>query len=224
LSLVIPFLFVFRFQNLSKLKQIFLRPTYNKTIQPLLWIFFPIIIILAGLYFMKKIDIGDPEYFYEFGMSSIFDLPLYFMWNLPELLMLASFLILIGFGKNNFSPTFLSVFFLFAFELIPLGKEKFNFITIAILFFSALSAGVIISYFQNVYWFSIFFFMMFWLNILTFGTDSQTMIHILFASQYKNWEGFFDVSKGFGNYLLAAQSFISLLILLLSNKKIKERI
>ena len=222
LSFVIPFLFVFRLSNLPKLKQILMSPSYNKTFPPLIWIFLPVIIILGGLFLLKKIDVGDPEYFYEFGLSSIFDLPLYLMWNLPQLLMLTSFLILTNFERNKIFSVFLCVFFLFAFEFIPLGKEKFNYMAIAILFFSALSAGLIIANSQNVYWFSIFFFMMFWLNILSFGTDSQTMIHILFASQYKNWEGFFNVAKGFRNYLLAVQSFIAVLILLLSNKKVKE--
>jgi hypothetical protein len=215
LSFVLPFFIAFRKSNLSLLKKNLLKPAYNKTFQPLLWIFLPLMIILAVLYFLKKIEVGDPEYFYEFGLSSIFDLPLYIIWNMPQLLMLFSFLIFVQPDeKAKLLTTSLIVFFLFAFEFIPLGKDKINFFDLAILLFSSLNAGIILKYFKNAYWFGIFFFMIFWLNLLAFGSNSTAMIHILFASQYTGWEGFFEIKKGFGSYLLPVQIFLSLILLI----------
>ncbi len=221
ISLIIPFFVVFRFADLGKLKQILLKPLYNKTLQPLLWIFIPFVVIVAVLYLWKNLEIGDPEYFYEFGLSSIFDLPVYFIWNLAQLLMFVSFLLLIQPQKINWPLTSLIIILLFAFEFIPLGKENFDCLNVAVLILSALNAGLLLKYFQNVYWFSVFFFMLFWLNLLAFGTDSQTMLHLLFASQYEAWEGFFDVAKEITDYLLTAQMILSFIILFISSRFLK---
>ena len=91
LSLILPLLIVIRYSLFSKLKEILKQPKYNKTFQPLGWIFIPLIIVLIVLYFTKRIDVGDPDYFYEFGLSSIFDYPIYLIWNLPQLLFFVGF-------------------------------------------------------------------------------------------------------------------------------------
>ena len=217
ISLVLPFFIIFRSFDTSKLKEILTRPSYNKTFQPLLWIFFPFIMLLVILFIMKKIDIGDPEYFYEFGLSSIFDLPLYIIWNLPQLLLFASFLILIQpEKKTGFWLTVAMVILLFAFQFIPLSKEKVNYLEVITLIFAAMSAGIMLKYYQNIYWFAILFFMVFWINLLAFGSSSQMMLHIIFAAEYSSWEGFFEVGKSYALYLLPAQSALTFLILSLS--------
>ncbi len=53
---------------------------------------------------------------------------------------------------------------------------------------------------------------MLWLPLLAFGTSSKAMVNLLFASQYKYWDGFFEVSKVFAPYNLLAY-FAAALIL-----------
>ncbi len=217
LSLILPFIIIFRYSILPKLKEILAYPKYNKTFQPLGWIFLPLIIVLMVLYVTKRIDVGDPDYFYEFGLSSIFDYPIYILWNLPQLLLFGSFLILIQPTlKFQFSLTLLIILFLFAFEFIPLNKMKVNYFDLSSFLFLAVSFSLLIKYFQNVYWISIILFTILWSNLLSFGSSSQTMIHILFAAQYQSWEGFFEVSKDLQMYLLPAQLALTMIVISLS--------
>ena len=92
LSLALPFILIYRNSYLGKIKQIVLHPEYNKTFQPLLWILLPLVLILASLFFTKQVAVGDPDYFYEFGLSSIFDYPIYIIWNMPQLVNVCNFL------------------------------------------------------------------------------------------------------------------------------------
>ncbi len=213
LSLTLPFLIIIRFAA-PKLKELFIHPSYNKTFQPLGWIFLPLIILFSVLYFTKKIDIGDPDYFYEFGLSSIFDYPIYIVWNLPQLLMFSSFLILIQPAiKFRFSNSFLVILFLFAFEFIPFNKTKINFIDLSCLLLLSISVSFLIKFFQNVYWISIIVFTILWTNLLAFGNSSQAMIHLLFAARYDSWDGFFEIPKNWQSYLLPAQLAFTTIII-----------
>ena len=213
ISLALPLFLIYRNWQLSKIKKILVHPPYNKTFQPLIWIFVPVIILFASLYLFKQIEIGDPDYFYEFGLSSIVDYPIYVVWNLPHLLMFAVFLILIQpTVKFNFFFSFLISLLCFAFVFMPLDKIKPDYFDIFSLVFILASAILIIKYFQNVYWLSIILFTILWSNILAFGSDSQTLIHMLFASKYQSWEGFFDVSKNIRQYLLPVQLGITLVL------------
>lgn len=206
LSLVLPFLIIFRSSQLNHVKKIFIHPLYNKTFQPLGWILLPLIILIASLYFYKQINIGDPDYFYEFGLSSIIDYPIYIIWNLPHLLMFALFLILIQPSvKFNILISFLIASSCFIFIFVSFSKIKPDYFDIISLVFILASAILIIKFFQNVYWFSIILFTILWSNILVFGSSSPSLIHILFASRYDSWEGFFEVSKNIRQYLLPVQ-------------------
>jgi hypothetical protein len=214
ISLVLPFFIIYRNSQLDDIKEILIHPPYNKTFQPLGWIFLPLIILFASLYLFKQIEVGDPDYFYEFGLSSIIDYPLSIIWNLPHLLLFAAFLILIQpLVKFNFFSSFLIALSCFMFIFMSFNKTKINYFDIFSLVFILTSAVLIIRYFQNVYWFSIILFTILWSNILAFGSSSQTLIHMLFASKYEIWGGFFDVSKNIQRYLLPAQLGITLVLI-----------
>jgi len=225
LSLVLPFLILLRFINYQELKRVLIHPDYNQTFQPLAWIFLPFIIVLAALFILKKIEIGDPDYFYEFGLSSIFDYPIYLVWNFPQLFMFSAFIILIQ-PSLKFKPLFtaLTAILLFAFEFVPIGNSKINIVNIISLIFAAVSASLLVKYYQNIYWAAIIVFTIFWANLLAFGSNSQTMIHILFASQYESWDGFFDVAKDYHLYLLPFQLFITMLIIYFSTFKKRSKV
>jgi hypothetical protein len=217
LSLILPFLIVFRHSQLGSIKEKLIHPEYNRTFQPLGWILLPLLILLASLYFSKQIDIGDPDYFYEFGLSSVIDYPIYIIWNLPQLLMFALFLILIQpTVKSNCVISFFIAAACFIFAFVTFNKTKPNYFDIVSVMFILASAVLILKYFQNVYWFSIIVFTVVWTNILAFGSSSQTMIHLMFASQYNTWEGFFDVGNSVRQYLLPAQLGIAFILIAVS--------
>ncbi len=211
LSLTLPFFIIIGEAALSKAKEFLISPIYINALKTLLWIFLPFVILSAVLYFSKIITPGDPDYFYEFGLSSIFDLPLYLIWNLPQLLLFALYLFLIQEGiKRSITITAIIIVLLFAYEFVPLANGNIDYFSIITLFAAALSSGIVIKYLPNIYWFCVIIFMVFWLNLLAFGSDSGIMLHIIFAAEYDRWEGFFDIANGFSQYILPAQWVITL--------------
>ena len=175
----------------------------------------PLFVILVILFLLKKIELGDPEYFYEFGFSSIADFPVYLIWNSLQLISFFLFLIYFSsFSKFKFSFIVLIIIFLFAYEFIPLGKESINYYSLASLFMAALITGILIKHFQNIYWLTVFSFSVLWINFLLFGSKSEIIIHLLFASQYNAWEGFFTISKNFNAFLLPAHFLLTGIFLL----------
>ncbi len=217
LSLILPLIIISGPGNLSSVKNILKKPPYNKTFQPLGWIFIPFLILIAALYLAKKIEIGDPEYFYEFGLSSVVDYPVYLVWNLFQLIAFALFLILTSsLFKRRFLSSVIIVLLVFAYEFVPVDKSKLDLFGLVSFFISAVITGLLINYFQNIYWFSIIIFTIFWCNLLAFGSQSQMFIHILFAARYTGWEGFFDVAKNYPNYLLPVQLGLTALLIAVS--------
>ena len=225
LSFVLPFLIIFRTYQLTFIKKLFTEPHFKKTILPLLWILLPVVLIIAVLFLLKKINIGDPEYFYEFGLSSIVDYPIYLLWNFPQIIMLFIFLTVSStlYNKKIIIPFFL-IIFLFLFELIPIGSIKFSATGILSLGLIAITSGLIIKYFQNIYWFAIFIFSVFWLYFLCFGSGSEAIINLLFAARYNSWEGFFSGNKNIVQYLLPVQLLLTFLLVLISSYIRKRRV
>ena len=223
ISLLLPFIIVFRKRHFVTLKEAFAHPKYNKTFPQLVWIFLPLIISLLLLYLSGRLEINDPDYFYEFGLSSIVDFPIYLIWNLPQLLLLASFLIIAAGSRDEdfWKPSIIFVL-LFAFEFIPAGKSKIAFLNLLVLLFAGVSAGLLIKYFQNIYWFAIIFFTLFWECLLAFGSASRIMINLLFAARYQAWDGFFIVAEKFSPYILAFHIFIATLLILSTVVIIKQ--
>jgi hypothetical protein len=227
LSLVLPFLLIIKKIDLSYLKRVFLKPEFKGKFFLILWIILPVTIIFLSLYLSNKIKLGDPEYFYEFGLSSIFDFPIYLIWNIPQLLFLFLFLIIISESRSRFFIASNLLPFLFVYEFILIDENSINYFylfngiginyfDLSIVIISALCCGLILQFFQNVYWFSILFFSLFWINLLAFGSKSEKLINLLFASQYSEWEGFFVVSKEYNQYTLIAHIVLLLILLTLS--------
>ncbi len=223
LSLLFPLFLFLNSNQFHNTKNIFALPLYKKTFQPLAWIFLPLLILLAVLYLTKNITAGHPEYFYEFGLSSIVDYPIYLVWNFIQLAAFGVFLILaVSTFKHKFILTIIIILFLFAYFFVPVNKVRFDFINLLSLFLSTIIVSIIINYFQNIYWFCIVIFTIFWSNLLAFGSGSKMLIHILFAANYSGWGGFFIVNKSFSDYLLPVHLGLTVLLLAASirNKKI----
>jgi hypothetical protein len=218
ISLILPFLIVFRKSQLPFIKQIFVAPHHKRTVLPLLWVLLPVIIVTGVLFLIHKIDIGDPDYFYEFGLSSIIDYPIYLLWNFPQLFCLFIFLALTStVSRKNFLLVSSITFLVFAFEFIPFKIGNIDYFGIASLVLISISVGLLIKYFQNIYWLTISIFSIFWLHFLIFGSTSGEIVHILFASQYSGWDGFLEINKWALPYLLPAQLVFTLLLILISS-------
>lgn len=225
ISFILPLLIVFRKDQLAFIKQIFVDPHHKRTVLPLLWILFPVIILTGVLYYLHKADISDPEYFYEFGLSSVIDYPVYLLWNFPQLF---CFFIFLALASTSSGKKFLLVSFItfltFTFELAPFSLKSVNYLGIISLLFFSMSIGLLIKYFQNIYWFAIVIFSIFWIHFLAFGSGSEEIIHLLFASQYSSWDGFLEVNKLFAPYLLSIQLIITFILILVSSFFRKKKI
>jgi hypothetical protein len=213
LSFVIPFFIVFNSYFFPYIKRSFLQPEWRKASFYLLLIFLPLLIESSGLYILRKIDIGDPEYFYEFGISSIADYPIYLIWNFPQMILLFFFLVTASsVSKFRFITVAVVIFFLFVFELVSLDKTIIYSQELGILIACSVIFSILINYYRNIYWFGISLFTLLWLAVLAFGSSSKIMINLLFASKYDNWEGFFEVVKNYMPITLPVYFGITLII------------
>jgi hypothetical protein len=209
ISCVLPLIIIFRTVTGNELKQFFTNPSYKNNSAPILVLLIPLL-FTAVLYLTGYINISDPEYFYEFGLSSIVDYPVYLIWNFINLSALFIYLRIIT--KNAF-VIFILIVVLFSFEFFPFDLKSFNYTGAAGFLFISLSAALFIRYFSNIYWFAVSFFTILWSAFLLFGSSSETIVRIIFASKYDYWEGFFHSAKALSEYLIPGYFFISLLVI-----------
>jgi hypothetical protein len=106
---------------------------------------------------------------------------------------------------------------LFLFEFIPFEKIELNYFSIISFLLTSGVAAMVVSRFKNIYWFAIVIFTMLWLNLLAFGSESSTVINLLFARQYNSWEGFFSIDKKVAEFVLPVQLLLTFLILYLKS-------
>ncbi len=218
LSLFLPALFIPGICSKDFIADVFKNPSYKKNLFFINLLIIPLLVLFAVLFISSKIELGDPEYFYEFGISSIIDFPVYLLWNSIQLIIFFLFLIYLA---SKIKLSFLIILFifilLFAYELIPLKKmESFNYIDLVSVIFLAMIAGLMVKYYQNIYWLVIFSFSILWLDFLLFGINSGMVVNLLFASQYNSWEGFFSVEKDLIVFILPAHLLLVNIFILIN--------
>lgn len=223
LSAILPLLLVIKKEHLSLIKESFLQPPFTHIVKVILAFLFTILLFFTVLFLINKIEIGDPDYFYEFGLSSIVDYPIYLIWNSIQFIFLYSFFFLI---QNNFKSSFIviliSAVLIFAYEFIPLKKNIFDYQSISAFILLCVILSMLVKYFNNVYLFAAGLFSIIWINLLAFGTSSPTLVNLLYAAKYNEWEGFFSVDKDFSGFVIPASYFLlllSLIILLFWSKR-----
>ncbi len=212
LSAVLPFLILLNEKNLHILSVSFRKPVFKRKSIPFLWLIISLIGFFSILFIFEKIKPGDPDYFYEFGISSIFDFPLYLIWNFPQLCFL--FLTLTIFSRLNrlsYFNSFIGCISLFAYELVPFNSGL-NYSGIISFIFISLTASFFVTKLRNLYWFAFMIFSSVWSIILLFGSKSEIIINIFFAKEYTNWDGFFKVSKEINPYIITAFFLVILII------------
>ncbi len=216
LALVLPFIIVFKKEQLSNLKQSFTNPEYKKFGRVFLLFLTINVLFISVLLLLGKIEVGDPEYFYEFGISSLVDYPIYLIWNAFQLIIFFSFLksVSISFQKNYFVLVF-TVIFLFIYEFIPLTNFSIDYSAAASFIIMSFIVSVVINSFNNIYLFIVIIFSLLWINLLAFGSTSQVLINLLFAANYDLWEGFFTVEKIFSKFIIPFNLFLFLIGLLI---------
>lgn len=223
LSAVLPILIVLKKEHLSLIKEAFLHPPFANVGRVILIILFTALLYLSVLFLTNKIEIGDPEYFYDFGLSSIVDYPIYLVWNFIQLLCLYFFFLIIHKSfKNSFIVILVSTILIFSYEFIPVKKNIFNYESIVAFVLLCLILTVTIKFFNNVYLFVVLLFSIIWLSLLSFGTSSSLLVNLFFAARYAEWEGFFAVDKNISGFVIPA-SYLLILISLLILSLIRKR-
>jgi hypothetical protein len=213
LSIVIPFVFLLWRTGFFHIKNTLLTVEYKKIVPVLLIMIVPLLFITGSLFVFEKVKIIEPEYFYELGLSSIFDFPVYFIWNLPQILFLYSFLLLLK-EKNRYF--LLSTFFLlslFFFEFIPLGKDKFEIFDIIDYIVTLFFVTVLFYRVENFYSFALILFFTLWCSLLLYGSSSEQLVQLLLARNYDKWEGFFKIDKLLLQYIFMTEVFVTTILL-----------
>jgi hypothetical protein len=223
LGAVIPLLVLIKKEHIPLMKDSFLHPSFKHVSRVILTFLSTTLLFLSVLFLTNKFEIGDPEYFYEFGLSSIVDYPIYLIWNSIQLIFLFLFFIIIHKSfKNSFFIILVSAILIFAYEFIPLKKMIFNYESIAAFVLLCLILTITIKFLNNVYLFVLLLFSTIWFSLLTFGTSSVTLVNLFFAANYDSWEGFLAVDKIISDFIIPINFFlilVSLLILSLLTKR-----
>jgi hypothetical protein len=220
LSFVLPFIFILG-KSVHLIKSEILHPPFKNNLIPLLIIIITLVVSAVIIIFFAP-RINEPEYFYEMGISSIIDFPVYLIWNAPQFLMLFIFLTFVSLTYNNVLITSASVFLLFIYKFISLPLQ-ISYFPIAALLIVSISAAIYISFYRNYYWFTITYFFLFWIFFLVSGTNDSTVVQLLFASTYNKWEGFLNFPNYLTSYLLPGFLLLNLITLLFfSSKRFKH--
>lgn len=147
-----------------------------------------------------------PEFLIEFGVSSLIDLPIYYIWNLPLLL---SSLIVITLILEDFKflkvfgvSLLLSLSFISAKPVFALNKFNPEYFSFLALVFAVLFYNLTVLKIYNSIWLSIFSVLIsIYSFVLVFGSNNTFLIKTFFARMYSSWDGLF-VFKNLDVYLI----------------------
>lgn len=207
LAAVIPFLFIINKLDEEYIKEIFFHPEVFRKLIFVFLLFSPVVIAAVSGYLFIGVELNDPQYFYEFGLSSIVDFPLYLIWNTPQLIFLFLFLSKTG---RSFLSNFLILFFLFLYLFIPLELKGVNYFNPIGFVLFILGLSLVVNKFSSIYFFVVYSFFIPWVIILSFGSESERIINLLFATKYLSWEGFFTAGKKVSEFIIPVFFFIVL--------------
>jgi hypothetical protein len=233
LSLLIPFLIVLKYIDFTFVRELIIHPSKQRFILILILSFLPLLFIPFDMFLLKEFKVGEQDYFFELGLSSITDYPIYLLWNTPQIFTFFIFMnTVLKTPKYKFVKAFLVIFFLFIYEIIPIeiivkvstfNFQKINYIPFISFFFISLLGGLFISRIKNIYLFTLVLFTVLWGSILSFGSSSETLVNMLLASQYESWTGFITAGRKqeYVKYFQPAYLFIIIIFSFIVLKKTK---
>lgn len=205
-------LFLFFYQGIEALKQSLQSISFKKLLRIFFSVLIPPIVIISTLFLLKKIELGDPDYFYELGLSSIVDFPIYFVWNFPQFFILFTLLKTIELSfKLKILPNFLLLLLLFLPEFISLPKFSFSIVSCISSALLLFAISLFVNKKSNPLSFTLYFFITVWMALLMFGSQSETLLQLFLAKTYTSWEGFFEVDKKILPLIFPVYFFLSLL-------------
>lgn len=174
-------------------------------------------IVICSAYIFGEVKIPKLKYFYEFGMTSLLDFPMYFVWTLPFIFSMIYIWFIVLDTQSYFSKVINSIFISLSFS----GFYLYNYDKVEIgdyVIYSLLTSSVVLFNYSFYKWsrslwatsFSIF--MTIFSFVLIFGSSNEFLIKTFFARNYDKWEGFFDFNLI--KNILPESGLIPLLIIL----------
>ncbi|MCX8056379.1 MAG: hypothetical protein N3F03_02065 [Ignavibacteria bacterium] len=157
-------------------------------------------IILLYINFNGVLKYKNPDYLVEFGLTSLLDLPIYYLWTLP---LVASFFLVAIILSEKFSfhrSLFLSILFTLSVLLVKIdlleNKFKLEDLTIFALIFGFVFYQLsVLKKFKSI-WIACFSFLVtIYSYVLVFGSKNSFIIKTFFARTYSEWEGLFSIKK-----------------------------
>lgn len=154
-------------------------------------------IVIGAAYIFGEVKVPKLKYFYEFGMTSLLDFPMYFVWTLPFIFSMIYIWFIVLDTQNYFSKVINSIlislsfsgFYLYNYDKVEIGDY--------VIYFLLTSSVVLFNYsffkWSRSLWAASFsIFMTIFSFVLVFGSSNEFLIRTFFARNYNKWEGFFN--------------------------------
>lgn len=154
-------------------------------------------IVISAAYIFGEVKIPKLKYFYEFGMTSLLDFPMYFVWTLPFIFSMIYVWFIVLDTPNYFSKVINSIlislsfsgFYLYNYDKVDIGNY--------VIYFLLTSSVVLYNYsfykWSRSLWATSFStFMTIFSFVLVFGSSNEFLIRTFFARYYDKWEGSFN--------------------------------
>ena len=156
-----------------------------------------IILLFVIALILGKIKYLNPKYFFEFGVTSLIDIPIYYTWTLPITFSLACLMFLWIGRINFFSILKFSSLLTLAFFLFKYNPKQFNLFnnlhTYLLIFSYFIFQYALFNKFKSVLLLSFSLFWVFYPFIILFGSNDSLLLHTFFARGYDKWEGILTI-------------------------------
>jgi len=190
---------------------------------------FILLLITAGIPFALLVpgiaSFQKNDNFFELGVSSVIDFPLYFIWNLPQFIMLYYVLKKVTQLKASFVYVLLFLLIISAPAFIP-STTAVQVYSIAAAVLVIVMAAMLIYKSANWLEFSLLLFFVIWSAILIYGTQSEMLVKLFLGKNYEYWDGFIEVKGVQAEMLRAAYLVLPFFVVLLirKTKKLPENL
>lgn len=186
----------------------------NTSAKRILWSGLFLLLTGVAVYFVEIPGMwqkNDPDNLFELGLSSVFDVPLYAFWNLPQFFLLYLFL---GTNKKglHIPVNFILIIALCAADLY----FQLQSVKAFPLWLAAFAAAAIL---LSIYWyrsgsgieFGILSYIAIWLGSLLFGVKELLIVKAFFAKNFETWEGLLRSKSIAPELLISCVIVVSLL-------------